>query len=289
MAGNNQVWNKEVAIKGDHGEIGTFNIAQNIGHILQFRSSIIPPGEKTAFFRDLCAYIPGIVPNFFNSFFFISGVRGFEERGYHLADNAASEYEFVLLEDRSTALSNALALNRMLEDRISDWIETYLGFRIWFEIQNPGKLIVLHAKRTKSTLKFIGEGLGAQQLFFIFLPLALANTESFFIEEPEIHLHPKLQTQLITLLVDIAAKEKKQLFFSSHSEHVLYAVLSAVNAGIVGKEQVKIFYAENTNGQSHISMQQPDDNGRLPNGLPGFFDNNIDQIQTYLQDLLKKL
>ena len=279
----------EISLKTDEGAVGTFKTTRSIHSPIRHRSVHIPPDIEQQYSREIFNTFSNAIPDFLNSIFFISGIRGFEERGYHIADSSAAELEYILLEDRSLALSNALALNRALEDKVSDWMEKYLGFRIWFEIRSPGKLIVLHSKRTNKKNPFIGEGLGAQQLFFIFLPVALSNLKTFFIEEPEIHLHPKLQSQLVSHLIDIALRENKQMVFSSHSEHILYAVLSAVNSGKIDKNDARIFYVEKEDNTSVVRHQEIDEFGRLPKGLPGFFENNLEHIESYLKNLMDKV
>ncbi|WP_412559538.1 AAA family ATPase [Winogradskyella sp. MIT101101] len=78
-------------------------------------------------------------------------------------------------------------------------------------------------------------GDGIQSLIILLFPIFTANKNDwFFIEEPEINLHPGLQRIFIqTLLYDEYLKEKKlRYFFTTHSNHFLDITLLNDNISI---------------------------------------------------------
>ncbi|PYV20047.1 MAG: hypothetical protein DMG27_23985, partial [Acidobacteria bacterium] len=93
---------------------------------------------------------------------------------------------------------------------------------------------------------FANEGSGANQLPFILLPIALAPTnETILLSEPEVHLHPKAQSELTALLLRAAEKQNLQLFIETHSEHVLHELLHAVAKGELARDDLAIYYFAN--------------------------------------------
>ena len=46
------------------------------------------------------------------------------------------------------------------------------------------------------------------------------------IEEPEVHLHPKAQADLASVLVEEAKADNKQVIMTTHSEHVAGRLLT---------------------------------------------------------------
>ena len=76
---------------------------------------------------------------------------------------------------------------------------------------------------------------------------------------------------------------------STHSEHVLQKVLSLINSKKLKQEDVRVYYVEKENGTSKVTEQKPDEFGRLPNGLPGFFEHNVSELKDYLKELSDNL
>lgn len=70
----------------------------------------------------------------------------------------------------------------------------------------------------------INSGFGYSYVLPIILAALTMKNGSLFIENPEAHLHPFAQSQLIKELIKIALKNNIQLYIESHSEHVINAV-----------------------------------------------------------------
>lgn len=230
------------------------------------------------------------ISNFLRRQSFVSGSRGFERKGYPQtkSNKSSIDIESLSFENRSIAISNFFTRDRMLEDAVSEVTKEYLGFAVVFEIDENGK-VILKSKQSKDLSPIISEGLGSQQLLSIFLPLAIPHLKTFFIEEPEAHLHPKLQSDVTEKIVDICLGENKQVIMSTHSEHVLQKVLSLINSKKLKQEDVRVYYVEKEEGISKVTKQEPDEFGRLPNGLPGFFEHNLDEIENYLKQMSERL
>jgi predicted ATPase len=108
------------------------------------------------------------------------------------------------------------------------------------------------------------------------------------ISEPEVHLHPRAQSELARLFVRIVAEEKKQFLIETHSEHVLNSLLHAVAKGELNKEDLAIYYFESHGDTAEVHRLAIDDYGRVEGGLPGFFDQSLTELTEYLETLKKK-
>ena len=111
------------------------------------------------------------------------------------------------------------------------------------------------------------------------IPIALAQPfETMCIDDPGAHLHPKAQSDLVSLLLRIYKKEHKQYIIATHSEHVLFSFLTALAAKEITKEELTLYYFENRDGAAEIQRIEIDEYGRVSGGLPGFFEHNIDKM-----------
>jgi len=228
------------------------------------------------------------VVHFLNSLHPISPLRGFEEWSYPLSERPARNLDRLALADRAVALTSIMAYDRSMEQRLSDWLEELLQIRIEFRLV-PGKRVAVRCfpsnSRGSDTL-FANEGTGANQIPFILVPIGLTPPgESILLSEPEAHLHPKAQASLVSLILRIAEKERRQFFVETHSEHILHSFLLAVAKGQLARADLGIFYFENQNGTAQVRRLEVDDRGRVDGGLPGFFEHSLAELSELLDSL----
>jgi len=228
------------------------------------------------------------VVHFLNSLHPISPLRGFEEWSYPLSERPARNLDRLALADRAVALTSIMAYDRSMEQRLSDWLEELLQIRIEFRLV-PGKRVAVRCfpsnSRGSDTL-FANEGTGANQIPFILVPIGLTPPgESILLSEPEAHLHPKAQASLVSLILRIAEKERRQFFVETHSEHVLHSFLLAIAKGQLSRADLSIFYFENQNGAAQVRRLEVDDRGCVDGGLPGFFEHSLAELSELLDSL----
>lgn len=249
-------------------------------------SSSVPTGipyDVEANAEDLKEELVTAIENFIRSIHIISGLRGFEEHAYPLSDTPPEDTDFMLLYDRSLAINSLLPYNRYLENQLSSWFKNILGVEIRFELL-PGKTVKIKAKNVYGENSFINEGLGIHQLLFMLLPIGLAqSSHTFLIEEPEVHLHPKAQSDLTSIFIKIFRNEAKQFLIATHSEHILFGFLNALARKEISPDEIVIYYFKNENGVAEIAKLEIDEYGRVLGGLPGFFEQNIRNVIEYLE------
>ena len=220
----------------------------------------------------------------------VYALRGFEEWGCPIADWPPTSLELLLLPDRGLALANMLASDRRLKAEVSRRLQELLHIEIDIEVV-AGKRLKIWAKpssKEAADTLFANEGTGANQLPFILVPIALTPpNETILLSEPEAHLHPKAQSDLVCVLLKGAKKQNLQLIIETHSEHVLHKLLHSVAKGDLRREELAIYYFDNEKGVSKVRRLEIDDKGGVEGGLPGFFDQSLDELSEYL-DALKE-
>lgn len=106
------------------------------------------------------------------------------------------------------------------------------------------------------------------------------------IEEPEIHLHPRAQAELASVLAESAKSEDKQLIMTTHSEHVLGRLLTLVAEGKLAKEELAIYsFEKDDQGVCTADEIEVMDDGRVIGGLKSFFESELDELDRYMRAL----
>lgn len=148
--------------------------------------------------------------------------------------------------------------------------------------------LVITDPKLKIKVNIADIGFGASQILPILVEGYYAQKGSLLlIEQPEIHLHPKLQADLCDLFIDII-NEGKQLLVETHSEHIILRLQRKIAEGLISKDDVSILYFEPTEEGTKITNIEFDDKGSLKTWPEGFFEEDIEETALYLKALGSK-
>lgn len=127
-------------------------------------------------------------------------------------------------------------------------------------------------------------GYGVSQVLPIVQACAGRSAHVVCIEQPELHLHPRLQAHLGALFVD-AVRRGKQIIAETHSESLLLRVQRLIRQGNLQPEDVAVIYVDNTPEEGvRIQRLELGSDGDLLDPWPtGFFDDRLDDILGILE------
>jgi len=114
------------------------------------------------------------------------------------------------------------ALNGELLDVINYWLCDYFGIggEIYAKKENDNfKIFLQNENDLEVNIRHVGYGI-SQILPIIVQGLLLAKGQTLIIEQPELHLHPKLQSKLYDFLYSLTLKEVK-VIVETHSSHFI--------------------------------------------------------------------
>ncbi|MCB0534793.1 MAG: DUF3696 domain-containing protein [Saprospiraceae bacterium] len=107
---------------------------------------------------------------------------------------------------------------------------------------------------------------------------------TILLEQPEIHLHPSVQSHLADLLIEaIHARENgeprnTQLIVESHSEHLIRRVQRRIAEEQLHHEDVAIYFVTQKKGVSKIEALQIDEYGNISNWPEHFFGDEFEDV-----------
>jgi len=190
---------------------------------------------------------------------------------------------------QETQLASNLAYSRKSEERLSNLLKKVTGTGLRAE-PTPPQLVEVKSTTPSGAVNIVTEGFGANALILLLHQLLTADKgATILIEEPEIHLHPKAQSELAEVLADVAKSNDKQLIVTTHSEHFASRLLTLIAEKQLTADELAIYSLEkNEKGECFASEIEITERGQVTGGLTGFFDTNLSEMNRYIEALQRK-
>ena len=170
-----------------------------------------------------------------------------------------------------------------IEERVSYWLqemELAHSFLLDWASQDGIEYEVRIQKTSSSppvTLVDMGYGLG-QFLPVLVLCYYAPEGSTLILEQPGIHLHPKVQSQLADLLIEVVTERNLQILVESHSEHLLNRLQRRVAEEKIAADQTTLYFCRNDEGVSTIERLQMDEFGNITNWPENFFGDEMGDL-----------
>ncbi|MES0073424.1 AAA family ATPase [Mesorhizobium sp. M0058] len=214
-----------------------------------------------------------------NSISHIGPLRAHPKRFYFLdiAQPGSSEGELMI---------EALRENEELRKQVNKWL---IQFGVNVSVAQFQEIIYRLSVRSAENpfdLDITDVGFGISQILPILVEGFLSPFgKTILIEQPEIHLHPKMQAQLADLFIDIANIRRKEgrrcVIIETHSEYLLNRIRARVAQGVISNADIAIHNVEKVGADASIKgIYIPED---------GSFEWPIGFLETDLEDTLAYL
>jgi predicted ATPase len=186
-----------------------------------------------------------------------------------------------------------VSVPRSLEAAVTDWLK-YLGVAETAHSVDKGKLghelkVSLVEGGPNHDLTHVGVGV-SQVLPILVMSLLAERDTTLIFEQPELHLHPKVQTRLADFFLSIVLLGK-QCLIETHSEYLVnrlrYRAAAEGNDNRV-TNNLKVYFVENTDGSSIFREVEVNEFGAILDWPEGFFDQTTQEAEDILRAAMKK-
>lgn len=163
-----------------------------------------------------------------------------------------------------------------LEERVAQWLVD-LGLAHAFEakaLAGNGVLYEIRLKRTPSSPPVLisDMGFGVSQVLPVLVLCYYAPEGSTLIfEQPELHLHPAVQSGLADVFIDVMKRRNIQIIVESHSEHLIRRLQRRIAEEVITPEQTALYFCDMGDQGSTIQALDVDPYGNIRNWPPQFF------------------
>lgn len=178
------------------------------------------------------------------------------------------------LEQLVEALSELQLTGNIQADRIDD---THVELRV-------GQLLNGKGAKTAHRVNIADVGFGVSQVLPVLVSLLVAKPgQLVYLEQPEIHLHPRAQAALASILVD-AANRGVRVVAETHSSLLLLAIQTQVARGVLPVDRVRLhwFTRRPNDGTTEITSAKLDSEGAFGDWPEDFADVAMEVESQYL-------
>ena len=185
------------------------------------------------------------------------------------------------------------SIPRPLETAVVDWLQ-YLGVAEDVESEDKGKFghqLTVRITGTKRPHDLTHVGVGVSQVLPILVTSLLSEAGTTLVfEQPELHLHPKVQTLLADFFLSIT-QLGKQCVLETHSEYLINRIRFRVAAAIEQNpwiEAVKMYFVEQPPEGSTFQEVKINEYGAVMDWPEGFFDQSQQEAEAILRASVSK-
>ena len=179
-------------------------------------------------------------------------------------------------EEMVTALFSGRIQLRPTEEQIPKWLQR-LDLIDSYRL-NPipntetGYEFLVRKYKGGPEVRLTDVGFGVSQVLPVLVLCYYVPEGSILIlEQPEAHLHPKVQSELADLLIEVVKNRKLQIILESHSEHLLIRLMRRIAEEQISADDTAFYFCEMNEGTSEIERLNVDDYGNITNWPQNFF------------------
>ena len=173
--------------------------------------------------------------------------------------------------------------HKTFQEMMAYWLQK-LGLIDSFEIKEiaPGSSLYQACVRKsdgspEAMLTDVGFGV-SQVLPVLVLLYYVPEGSIILMEQPEIHLHPSVQSGLADMMLAVATHRRVQIIVESHSEHLLRRFQRRAAEGGIASSDLKLYFVSNNDGVAELNDLRLNEWGQIENWPEHFFGDEMGEI-----------
>lgn len=196
-------------------------------------------------------------------------------------------------EDMVTALFSGRLQLLSIEEQIPKWLQR-LDLIDSYRL-NPipntetGYEFLVRKYKDGPEVRLTDVGFGVSQVLPVLVLCYYVPEGSILIlEQPEAHLHPKVQSELADLLIEVVKNRRLQIILESHSEHLLIRLMRRIAEEQISADDTAFYFCEMNEGVSEIERLNVDNYGNITNWPQNFFGDEMGDLAAKTKAEMKR-
>jgi len=263
------------------------------------------PDQVRAYYKN-AAFLSDLeleFEKFLASIYYLGPLREYPRREYHWSGSEPGDVgrrgeraveALLASREKGFRLSFGKGKRKLtLEEYVAHWLKQ-LGMIHSFEVRPISKdsnLFRVWIRRTEDSAEVLITDVGfgiSQVLPVLVLCYYVPEGSTIILEQPEIHLHPSVQSGLADVLIDAMRLRKIQVILESHSEHLLKRLQRRIAEGKLAPDETALYFATNAGKESKLECLQMDLFGNISNWPKDFFGDQFGEMAAMTTAMLER-
>ena len=228
-----------------------------------------------------------------DSIYYLGPLREYPRREYHWAGSSPSDVgqrgertvDAILAATRDNKMRSLghRKHRKTFQEMIAFWLSE-LGLIHEFRLDEIAKGTNLYRAMVKTSRSHVPTaltdvGFGVSQVLpALVLLYYVPEGSTVLMEQPEIHLHPAVQSGLADVMLNVAEARDVQIIVESHSEHLMRRLQRRVAEEKVCFEDVKLYFVSKSGRSAQASDLALNEWGEIENWPENFFGDELGEI-----------
>ncbi len=148
-------------------------------------------------------------------------------------------------------------------------------------------IVTTSPRGVPTALPDVGFGV-SQVLPALVLLYYVPEGSTVLMEQPEIHLHPAVQSGLADVMLNVARVRNVQIVVESHSEHLMRRLQRRVAEEKASSDDVKLYFVSSNRGAAQLSDLRLNEWGEIENWPDNFFGDEMGEIAAISEASLRR-
>ena len=263
------------------------------------------PSQARSYFRntDFLGDFELAYERLMDSIYHLGPLREYPRREYHWAGSSPDDVgqrgertmdamlaATVRKETRSLGFRKR---HKRFQEMIAHWLYT-LGLIHDFRLEEIARgtnlyraMVEMSPSSVPAPLTDVGFGV-SQILPALVLLYYVPEGSTVLLEQPEIHLHPAVQSGLADVMLNVADVRNIQIIVESHSEHLLRRLQRRVAEQETSSKDVKLYFVSSKRGRAQASDLLLNMWGEIENWPENFFGDEMGEIAAISEASLRR-
>lgn len=139
--------------------------------------------------------------------------------------------------------------------------------------EKPDEKLVITDLRTKTSVSHRDIGVGISQVLPVLVSAYASKNSVIAIEQPELHLHPALQSEIADVFIETAKENNNTYLIETHSEHLLLRIMRRIREKKISPNDISLLFVnvDNDYRSSFVQELRISESGKLLDYWPGGF------------------